>query len=188
MPTLRTTRNFDTDYDKIAVIKAMRSLTGMGLKETKDAVELAAQGTPFKFSAGVFAVDGLGEIEVINKNGFTVTEVGANIAIVLESVKASAVFATNQGDNELARLLLNVLLDFEQIQKGRDEEQRAATIALKAREHDEKLRRDETERLQHGREMRHGEQQQQEDGRRHLKREHEMRMTRILDGNEDEQE
>ena len=73
MPTLRTTRNFDSDYNKVAVIKAMRSLTGMGLKHAKDAVELAASGTPFQFETGVFMSDSIGEIEVISDNGFTVT-------------------------------------------------------------------------------------------------------------------
>ncbi len=80
MPTLRTNRNFDpADYNKVAVIKAMRSLTGMGLKDAKDAVELAAAGTPFQFETGVFIADSLGEVEVIDENGFTVTEVNANV-------------------------------------------------------------------------------------------------------------
>jgi len=174
MPTLRTTRNFDpADYNKVAVIKAMRSLTGMGLKDAKDAVELAASGTPFQFETGVFIADSLGEVEVIDEHGFTVTEVNANVSIALSSVKECAVFATNQGDNELGRLLLNVLIDFEQIQKERDAEKRAAADTMKEREHAEKIRRADAEKLQHDRELRHGEQQQQTEDRRHNKREHE---------------
>ena len=81
MPTLRTTRNFDpNNYNKVAVIKAMRSLTGLGLKEAKDAVELAAAGTPYQFTTAVFISDSLGEVEVVDENGFTVTEVNANVA------------------------------------------------------------------------------------------------------------
>lgn len=185
MPTLRTTRNFDpADYNKVAVIKAMRSLTGMGLKQAKDAVELAAAGTPFQFDTSIFLADSIGEVEVIDENGFTVTEVNANVSIVLTSVRQSAVFAANQGDNELSRLLLNVLIDFEQIQKEREAEKRAAVDTLKEREYAEKLRREESERMQHDREIRHGEQQQQTEERRQSKREHELRMTRILDEQE----
>jgi hypothetical protein len=185
MPTLRTTRNFDpSNYNKVAVIKAMRSLTGIGLKEAKDAVELAASGTPFQFETGVFISDSLGEVEVIDENHFTVTEVNANVSIVLSSVKQSAIFSTKQGDNELGRLLLNVLIDFEQIQKNRDAEKRAAVDTMKEREYAEKVRRAEAEKLQHDREIRHGEQQQQEENRRHNKREHEMRITRQLDEQE----
>lgn len=155
-----------------------------GFKETKDGVEQAADGVPYEFTNNVSHDGSWDQIEAIKENGFILGEVGIGIEIVLESIKQNAVFATNQGDNELARLLVNVLIDYEQIQKERDTERRVSAEAKKDRLLSDKVRQAEVEKLQHEREVRHGEQSAQEEQRRLAKRESEVRIANELDKRE----
>ena len=184
MATLRTTRNFNHPYDKVKVIKALRAISGIGLKDAKDGVEMAADGTSFEFICNTAMNCHVEELDTMHNNGFTISELDTKIGIVLESVKQSAIFATKEGDNELSKLLLNVLTDFEQVQQRREEDRAELVEARKIREQAEKLRHAEREVLQHEREMRHAEQQAHEDERRRNKREQELRITRQLDAQE----
>jgi hypothetical protein len=155
MATLRTTHNFNGDYNKVAVIKALRNLAGLGLKESKDGVELAATGVPFEFACDVVLRDHhYGVTEAFSENGFVLVELASKTSIVLQSVKESAIFATKEGENDLARLLLNVLMDYEQILKGRDAEKVELIESRKYNDHADKARHEELEQFQHARDMR----------------------------------
>lgn len=185
MATLRTTHNFNSqDYGKVAVIKALRSIGGIGLKEAKDGVELAAEGIPFEFTTTTILRDRYDEMEVFKEHGFILAELDSKTSIVLESVKQSVVFATKEGDNELARLLLNVLMDYDQILKDRDVERAEEAEARKIRDQAEKARQAEREKFQHEREMQHGAQQAQDDLQRLNKREQEQRIRLARDKEE----
>lgn len=184
MATLRTTRNFNHPYDKVKVIKALRAISGIGLKDAKDGVEMAADGTSFEFTCNAVVNHHVEELDTIRKNGFTIAELDAKISIVLESVKQNAIFAAREGDNELSKLLLNVLINFEQVQQKREEDKAELVEARKVREQAEKIRHAEREQFQHEREMRHAEQQAHEEERRRNKREQELRITRQLDAQE----
>ena len=93
MTILRTTHNFNGRYDKVPVIKALRAVAGLGLKEAKDGVELAADGVPFEFDGNIQPHAHYDSMQVFKENGFNFVEVDSKTSVVLESVKQSAVLS-----------------------------------------------------------------------------------------------
>jgi hypothetical protein len=161
MATLRTTRKFNkNNYNKIVVIKAYRQISGVGLKEAKDAVESAADGFPQEFKLQNISSTIESESESITNmadEGFTIGSANPKIEVIIEATKQSAILATNEGDAELARILLGVLIDFRAIEDRREDERYAENDAASDRRHIAKVRESEREKMQHEREIRHEE-------------------------------
>lgn len=182
MTTFKRSRDFTVNnYNKVAVIKALRSVSGVGLKEAKDAVEAAADGIAFEFNAPISTNENWDELQTMRTNGFTIAQANDRVTIILESIKQNAIFSTKDGDIDLARLLLNVLSDYEQIQKDREAAIIAESEARKEREHTDKIRRAEREKMQIDRELAHAAQTAQDEERRLMKREYETRIQSNLD-------
>ncbi len=162
MATLRTTRKFNkNNYNKIIVIKAYRQISGVGLKEAKDAVESAADGFPQEFKLQHITSTIERESESITNmadEGFTIGSANPKIEVIIEATKQSAILATNEGDAELARILLGVLIDFRAIEDRREDERYAENDAATERRHVARVRENEREQMQHERETRYDEQ------------------------------
>ncbi len=167
MATLRTTRKFNkNNYNKIIVIKAFRQISGVGLKEAKDGVESAAAGFPQEFKLQNLSTTIERESESITNMAdevFTIGSANPKIEVIIEATKQSAILATNEGDTELARILLGALIDFKAIEQRREDERYAENEAASNRRHIAKVRESEREKMQHERETRHDEQNHMRD-------------------------
>ena len=99
-------------HNKVAVIKAIRMLTGMGLKEAKDTSEITIQQT-FNISTGNFYsyANAVAEIEeqvqILRRNG---VEVGESVYLILQSLRDLGSQALLQGEDELASEILQLVL------------------------------------------------------------------------------
>lgn len=96
--------------DKISAIKAIRSLTGIGLKEAKDASERSGEQTfPVQNFSGYANPDR--EIEnqmrILRTLGF---QVGGSFHLILQSLRELATQALQQGEDELANEILQLVL------------------------------------------------------------------------------
>lgn len=101
-------------FNKVGCIKAVRSLTGMGLKEAKDLVEAAVGPNG---SEQMFAIRGdIPESEVteqiafLKAGGAIVSSLGvSHRSVIMGTLKETALFATSVGEYLLASKL-NLLL------------------------------------------------------------------------------
>ncbi len=163
MASLRTLRSFDKDnYNKIAAIKAFRTLSGLGLKDAKDAVEGAAKGIPYEFQINNTFSTAAKDTDVImqlTQQGFTVGSANPELEVVLEGIKQGAILAAKAGDSEFARIILNALIEYDALEKNREDQRYADYEAAAARHHIAKVRDGEREQMQHDRETRHEEQE-----------------------------
>ncbi len=101
------------NYNKIACIKALREITGLGLKEAKDAVELALDGGAFALPGKTAPAHCDEQIDVLNANGLMITGNATKVAFILRSMKANAKMAIDADENNLAILILDALDRFE---------------------------------------------------------------------------
>lgn len=98
--------------DKLSVIKAIRMLTGMGLKDTKDASENTSQQT-FSIDFNNFrsyAIPDAGieeQFRILRNNG---VEVGESVHLILQSLRDLGSQALLQGEDELANEILQLVL------------------------------------------------------------------------------
>lgn len=98
--------------DKIGVIKALRMLTGMGLKDAKDASERPGE-QEFDISSLNFSVYPAPEIaiedqfRILRNNG---CRVGDPVNKIFQSLRDLASDALKQGDDELANEILQLVL------------------------------------------------------------------------------
>ena len=99
--------------NKITAIKAMRQLTGYGLKEAKDAIEGIVPGKMYSFAAGHqilapefdeivdrFRISGL-DVQVVQENNKVRQVIG-------EEIHQLVTYATLGGQYDLAKALLDV--------------------------------------------------------------------------------
>lgn len=99
--------------DKLACIKAVRILTGLGLKDAKDAVERYGfhQTLPLSvntFGSGLSIHDVIDDqIRILRKQGI---EVGAPVYKLLEDLRQLGSQALLQGEDELANEILQLVL------------------------------------------------------------------------------
>ncbi len=98
---------------KVVCIKAFRAITGLGLKEAKDAVELAMGGGAFSLPGKTAPVNCDAEIDVLNDNGLMITGNATKIEFILRSMRANAKMAIDSKENNLAILILDALDRFE---------------------------------------------------------------------------
>ena len=106
--TIRNTQN------KIACIKAVRTLSGLGLKEAKDLVEAAMEGIeqPLEVKHDLHELDVKKEIAILKEWGGLVTHLGTgHRSIILGTIHEAALFATSTGEYELASKLNLLLAD-----------------------------------------------------------------------------
>lgn len=97
--------------DKVAVIKAMRTLTGMGLKEAKDASEVSLTPKAFdiKLPYGTGNPSALidEQIRILRLNG---CEIGPTVHKLLQSLRDLEAEALKQGEDELANEIMQLVL------------------------------------------------------------------------------
>lgn len=87
---------FATGPDKIAVIKAVRQLSGLGLKESKDLVESVTPEAPRRIASNVDAIDaqrrlrtfdGTGaKVAIVPRGGTVATMVAPRLTVTLEEI------------------------------------------------------------------------------------------------------
>ncbi len=104
-------------YQKVACIKAFRQITGLGLKEAKDAVELAADGGAFDLPGKTAPEHCDLEIKVLRDNGLMITGNANKVDFILRSLRANAKMAIDSEENHLAILILDTLTRFEEDRK-----------------------------------------------------------------------
>lgn len=97
--------------NRIQAIKAIRNLTGLGLKEAKDASELAGVQQTFELIDYSIFSNPASEIEnqvrVLRAEGF---EVGHSVHKLLQELRNLAARALEQGEDELANEILQLVL------------------------------------------------------------------------------
>lgn len=98
-------------YDKIVVIKALRSISNMGLKEAKDLSESTGRNIIPVVAAGwpggndeVYLEE---QCRILRNSG---CEVGQSIHQILQSLRDLAAEALTQGEDEIANEILQLVL------------------------------------------------------------------------------
>jgi len=92
-------------YNKIAVIKAIRVLTGMGLKEAKDASE--TQGQQYFAAANIDHALQQDQFRTLRTQGILV---GDAVYKMLDDLRALGAQALLQGEDELANEILQLVV------------------------------------------------------------------------------
>lgn len=108
MAKLQRIGNLPSSYNKVAAIKAIRVIAGLGLKEAKDAVEIAEGGVPYDLgfkNPSHFAE----ELASLREQGFTVTGGGQKIDFIIKSLRAGVKMATDADEFELAKDLIDII-------------------------------------------------------------------------------
>lgn len=100
--------------DKVAAIKGLRGLTGMGLKESKEAVEHVDLNNPMV----VNLINGISYAHVdlhlgrLNEGGIGARVIPVNDPVrngIAEQIRGIAAWATTAAQYDIARALINVL-------------------------------------------------------------------------------
>jgi hypothetical protein len=99
--------------NKVSVIKAIRTLTGLGLKEAKDASEMPGKTQVFELSGSLFLphintdyeIDN--QLQILRSYG---VEVGDPICRLIEELRKLGSQALLQGEDELANEILQLVL------------------------------------------------------------------------------
>jgi hypothetical protein len=99
--------------NKVEVIKAIRSLTGLGLKDAKDASEMVGTPQTFALQSSLFTNYANPDAEI--ENQFRIlrnnkVEVGGNVHAILDDLRKLTVQALEQGEDELANEILQLVL------------------------------------------------------------------------------
>lgn len=113
MAKLRLTRGKTlNNFNKVAVIKAVRRLSGIGLKEAKDAVEAAMLGDLINLSYSKQINPSTPSVEahqILSEQGFELIDGTTKTEFIIAAVKESVKLATDIEEEELAILLLDVI-------------------------------------------------------------------------------
>lgn len=138
--------------NKVSAIKAIRGLTGASLKESKDWIEMAQAGgiTDLIYYSPNRLLAQKGEHEclsILEAEGFEIIGKNTKTDFILEATKISAKMAIDEGEHELAVLLLDVLSDYEKLCAQKKENENKLAEAERVRIHKRKLRRQETEQI-----------------------------------------
>jgi len=99
--------------NKVACIKAIRTLTGLGLKEAKDASERYNEQQSFEFSGSLFLPHIATDQEIDNQFRILraeMVEVGDPVYKLLEELRRIGAQALIQGEDELANEILQLVL------------------------------------------------------------------------------
>ena len=142
MTYLAPNKNYDPQNgmsSKVAVIKLVRQLSGIGLKEAKDAVESAMEGNSVDMKSVFNPRDPAHAEGIANliELGFDLNDKTTKASVILESVKQGAILAAKESDYGLAQLLITVITDYEDICEAR----RTAAFELTERNDERNYRR-----------------------------------------------
>lgn len=88
-----------THHDKVSSIKAIRTLTGLGLKEAKDASERPGTKQSFRVVSGMSPAYFNENIRTLEHNGYRVS---ASVVNLLDELRKLAGSALEIGEDELA--------------------------------------------------------------------------------------
>lgn len=138
--------------NKVAAIKAIRYITGVGLKDAKDWIESARDGDVIDLKYypenRKQTDESRVQYEILQGEGYEIINNNTKIDIILEATKQSAKMAIDEGENELATLLLDVINRHEEnCQLKLDQEIREAEEEID-RKHRKKMRDIELETQQ----------------------------------------
>jgi len=159
MSRLRITkRGLPEDFQKVPAIKAVRQLTGIGLKEAKDAVEEAMTGAvvvledkrPHDSSAPAM----YDAVESLRTQGMELSSGATKTEFIIQAVRESAKLAADEEETELAILLLDVLRQHEINVTEKDERYMEAQEQNRIRAHAERMRREEQDQVREAQEVR----------------------------------
>jgi len=159
MSRLRISKNgMHEDFNKVAAIKAVRQLCGIGLKEAKDAVEEAMTGTVVVIadltphsSSQMSSQDAH---ENLRAQGMELLRGTSKTEFIVQAIRESAKLAADEEENNLAILLLDVLRQHEIDVAEKEENWRIAQEQNKMRAHNEKVRREEQDKIRDQQERR----------------------------------
>jgi hypothetical protein len=108
---------YDNTNNKVSVIKAVRSIAGIGLKEAKDLSEISGPVTLDINLNPAYIASGVGisnpdafleeQYRILRNNGVTV---GPPVHRILQSLRDLASAALQQGDDELANEIMQLVL------------------------------------------------------------------------------
>lgn len=93
--------------NKVSAIKAIRTLTGLGLKESKDATERPGVQQYFAQTPGVTERDVEEQCRILRNEGF---EVGPSVYLLIEELRQLGSQALLQGEDDLANEILQLVL------------------------------------------------------------------------------
>lgn len=93
--------------NKVSAIQAIRYLTGLGLKEAKDASERPGINQFFPLAAGVSQALMDEHSRILRAEGY---EVGPSVYIIIEELRQLGSQALLQGEDELANEILQLVL------------------------------------------------------------------------------
>ena len=159
MSRLRTTkRGMPHDFNKVAAIKAVRQLAGIGLKEAKDAVEEAMTGIvvviedvrPHDPSAPAM----YDASESLRAQGMELSSGTTKTQFIVQAVRESAKLAADEEETDLAILLLDALKQHEVNVAEKEERYLEAQEQNKIRAHAERMRREEQDVVREAQEVR----------------------------------
>jgi hypothetical protein len=102
--------------NKVAAIKAIRGLTGLGLKEAKDASERSGRQT-FALTGGMTRVYYEEQTRILVNEGFAV---GHGAVMLVEELRKLGIQALEQGEDELANEILQLVLA-EKLRRSNDQ-------------------------------------------------------------------
>lgn len=96
-----------TYFNKVQVIKAIRTLTGMGLKEAKDASEVIGQPQTFDLAFGITDAFVEEQCRLLRNEK---VEIGGPVERLLDDLRKLGSQALLQGEDELANEILQLVL------------------------------------------------------------------------------
>jgi len=138
------------NLNKVACIKAVRQLTGLGLKEAKDAVELAMTNVVVTFD-DITAERSINadhsSFDALKENGMELVAGTSKIEFIIAAVKESAKLAADEAEEELAILLLSAIKQHKQNQRDAEDKYKAEQELHQQRVHATKIRADEVAQI-----------------------------------------
>lgn len=93
--------------NRIAAIKAIRTLTGLGVKEAKDAIEQPGVDQIFSYSVGLTQLIIEEQCQILRNEKF---EIGYSVHIILDDLRKLGAQALLQGEDELANDILQLVI------------------------------------------------------------------------------
>ena len=146
------------DYNKVASIKAVRQLCGIGLKEAKDAVEEAMTGTVVAITDltphASSQMSNHDAHESLRAQGMILQAGTSKTEFIIQAVRESAKLAADEEETELSILLLDALRQHEINVDAREERWKETQEKDRVRAHAEQIRKEEQDAIRDQREVR----------------------------------
>lgn len=158
MSKLRMSRGVLPDgFNKVAAIKAVRQLSGIGLKEAKDAVESAMQGELVDLSNSTPQDSLASSVDAFNslaEQGMSLIQGSTKAEFIIASLKESAKLAADEEEEELAMLLLDAIRQHKENVERKEIQLEAERENARERAHAERIRKEEVSALREKQEER----------------------------------